>query len=103
YALPVRKLKGQGLVDTARPFQVPWGDNPEINIVDYAKLLRIDPIFSPYIRHLLDSFKKRDLVNGHEVDRLWQENRGGSGNHFFMLVRLASLEVILRCFFDESL
>jgi asparagine synthase (glutamine-hydrolysing) len=64
FALPVRKLQGRGLLDRGASFVLPLAANPEINIVDYAQLLRTDHVFAPYIRGLLDHLKKRDRVDG---------------------------------------
>ncbi|QEH32400.1 Carboxyethyl-arginine beta-lactam-synthase [Aquisphaera giovannonii] len=98
YALPLRGLRGRGLVEGRRVWDLGLRPNPEIGLVDYEGWLRGGGPFATLIRDLLTAVGDRGILRREAIDRYWDEHQSGSCENTFMLLRAASLEMILRTF-----
>jgi asparagine synthase (glutamine-hydrolysing) len=98
YKLPLRGFKGRGLIEGRRIWDLGLRPNPELGLVDYAELLRGGGAFASFIRGLLTAVGGRGILNGEIIEQFWNEHQSGFCENTFMLLRAASLEIILRTF-----
>ncbi|GAH63973.1 unnamed protein product, partial [marine sediment metagenome] len=74
-----------------------FGD-PSINYMDVKKEIRRESAIKHIIEKKLKDIKKRGIIEQEQLERLWNEHQSKERDNSFLLMHIASLEIILRTF-----
>lgn len=74
----------------------PYGSHPRTNYINFCESLRHESGFQKVVYTTLQDLEKRKILDGLDIDSLWDDHLHRKSDHSRLLLSLSTLEILLK-------